>query len=279
MKTIRGGNGLGDSLYVQSIARHLVKKGERLEVCTSWPDVFRPLGNSVITGPFRRDRVDIVAHYVSRKPIRDTTQFEDCCISAGISDPVELLIDWEPINREPFRGIDKPVILVGLPRFPMNRKDGFGMELLPNCSVIQRAIDQLKGRAYLVQVGSGEPLHRFSGLDLDLANKTTVCDLLDLAHATDGFLGYCSFLIPLAESFAKPLLCVWSNAGLKSTTNFIRTVKPGKLLHRITSRYVMDNCSESELEIAVDALLEQARNKTEICGQDGCASGEWAGVA
>lgn len=260
MKTIRGGNGLGDSLYVQSVARHLIKQGDKLEVCTSWPDVFRPL--DVTIAKFRRARVDIVAHYVQRKQIRETTQFEDCCIQAGISEPVELRLDWQPVKD--LVQSRKPVIVIGLPRLPMGRKDGYGRDLLPDCAVIQRTIDVLKGKAFLVQVGSGEPLYKFSGLDLDLANKTTVCDLLDIAYGADGFLGYCSFLIPLAESFDKPLLTVWSSTGLKSSVNFIRTVKPHKLLHKSTSRFVMDNCADSELVVAADELLEQAGNQKEI---------------
>ena len=276
MKTIRGGNGLGDALYVQSIARHLVKKGQRLEVCTSWPDVFKPLGDDVVIAPFRRPGVDIVAHYVKRKQERGTTQFEDCCISAGIDEPVELRLDWAPEKQYSFK---KPLVLVALPRHPMNRKDGFGDELMPDCSVIQRAIDKMKGRACLVQVGVGEPLHRFTGLDLDLANKTTVSDLLDIASAADGFLGYCSFFIPMAESFAKPLLCVWSSRGLRSSTMFIRTARPVKLLHRETSQYVMDDCSQECLTAAVNEFLEQIANGGKIYREVGGDSRERAGIA
>lgn len=260
MKTIRGGNGLGDSLYVQAIARHLVRKGERLQVCTSWPDVFSQL--DVETIPFRRNGVDIVAHYVQGKQNRDTTQFEDCCLKAKITEPVELKLDWEPVGK--VLGFEKPLILVALPRQPMDRKDGYGNELLPNCEVIQRAIDQLKVRATLVQVGAGKPKHELHGFDLDLSNKTTVCDLLDMASVADGFLGYCSFFIPLAESFGKPLLSVWSSRGLRSEHLFIRLVRPKKLLHLQSSKYVMDDCQDHELTAAVNEFLEQAGNQGKI---------------
>ena len=42
MKTIRGGRGLGDALYVQGVVRHLVGLGQRLAVRSDWPEVFRP---------------------------------------------------------------------------------------------------------------------------------------------------------------------------------------------------------------------------------------------
>ena len=82
------------------------------------------------------------------------------------------------------------------------------------------AIDALKGMAFLIQIGSGEPLFRFTGIDLDLTDQTSVCDVLDLASVADALLGYCSFFVPLAESFRKPALLVWSRAGLKSPQEF-----------------------------------------------------------
>lgn len=271
MKTIRGGNGLGDALYVQSIARHIIKQGQQLEVCTSWPDVFSQL--PVKTGSFRRVRVDIVAHYVQRKQTRGTTQFEDCCIKAGIEGPVELKLDWQPAK---IWGFNKPIVLVALPRQPMDRKDGFGDDLLPDCSVIQRVIDQIKGQVFLVQVGKGRPVHRFTGLDLDLANATDINGLLDIASQADGFLGYCSFFIPLAESFDKPLLAVWSSRGLKSSNMFIRTVKPEKLLHKSTSRFVMDN---GPIEPEVNEFLKQIGSCKAVFRENSGLGGERAGIA
>lgn len=264
MKTIRGGNGLGDALYVQAIARHLLAKGERLEVCTSWPDVFSQL--DVQTGAFRRHKVDIVAHYVQRKEDKNSTQFQDCCLSAKLTEPVELRLDWKPSKKWEF---DKPAIIVGLPRQPMNRKDGYGRELLPDCNRIQQAIDRLKGKATIIQVGAGEPLFRFSGIDLDLADKTTISELLDIASQVDGFLGYCSFIIPLAESFDKPLLCIWSTAIKRSEHRFIRLVQPQKLLHKESSRHVMDNCSHEELTAATNELLDAATDERALRRENG----------
>lgn len=264
MKTLRGGNGLGDAFYVQAIARHLKRKGEDIRVATSWPDVFEHL--NVPTIPFRRGNIDIVAHYINRKQIKATTQFRDCCIYARIQDKVEFKLDW-PRGK----GIksDKPVIVVSLPRLPMNRRDKFGIDLLPDCSVIQKAIDILRKHATIVQVGSGDPLHEYKHIDQDLSNKTTVEQLINVAADADGFLGYCSFIVPLAESLGKPLLTVWSNAGFRSENQFIRLVTPQKILELETSLHVPDDCSERRLCECVDQFLGQIKRRRKVQEQDG----------
>lgn len=263
--SIRSGKGLGDSLYLQGVARHLVEKGERLEVCTGWPDVFRPLADKVKISPFRRDRVDRVAHYVSRKRVSNTDQFTDCCISAGVMEKVEFRLDWQLVNPSWMEVLGRgrrPVVLVQLPRAPMDRRDGYGMELLPDCRIIQRAIDALRDRgAFIVQIGRGEPLYRFHGVDLDLANSTSVADAIDLAWLCDGVLGYCSFVAPLAECLSKPALLVWSRRGLRSSNEFIRQIVPAKIFNKPTSRALMDDCTSEELGKAVDALLDQVGSR------------------
>lgn len=250
MRRIRSGMGLGDSLYLQAVARHFVKRGESLEVCSAWPDVFRPLGDKVRIAPFSRERIQILAHYSLRKMRTDSNQFEDCCIQAGIKEPVEFRLDWQPLNHRliaQIRSPWKPILCVQLPRNPMGRTDGFGRELLPDCTVIQTLIDKLKSRYYVIQIGAGDPLHQFTGIGLNLANKTSVSDLIDVAYASDLFLGYCSFMVPLAESLNKPAIFVWSRKGLKSRQPFISRITPQKILHRTSSRWVVDDQSTDEV--------------------------------
>jgi hypothetical protein len=259
-KSIRGGMGLGDALYVQSVVRHLVEKGESLKVCTAWPDVFRQLGPKVTTAPFSR-QVQILAHYSAKKQKVGTTQFQDVCETAGIRGKVDLRLDWK-VEDEKLVGWLKetadgrPLVLVQLPRAPMGRKDGFGAELLPDCRVIEKVIARLKERrALIVQIGAGASLYGLRGIDVDLANKTTVTQMLDVASAADAFVGYCSFLIPLAESFSKPALLVWSKRGLRSNHPYIRAITPEKILHKKTSRALIDDANETQIAEAADALF------------------------
>lgn len=245
MKSIRCGRGLGDSLYLQSVVRHLLERGAlRMRVKSDWPDVFRPLGNRVEVVPFARSNVDVLAHYSVRKGMAGTTQFQDCCISAGIRERVELRLDWTVVKQgivDMVRKPGKPVLVVQLPRTPMGRTDGFGATLLPDCRAIQRLIDQAKPDHTVVQIGAGEPLFKFTGIDIDLANKTSVAETIDVASAADRFLGYVSFLVPLAESFGKPAVFVWSRRGLMDKMQYVRQITPQKVLHAPTSRWVMDD--------------------------------------
>lgn len=250
MKSIRCGRGLGDSLYLQSVVRHLLAKDPtRLRVRTDYPDVFSQLGDRVETAPFER-RADIVAHYAVRKGIEGTTQFQDCCIAAGLREPVALQLDWQTTDQalvDRVRAGGRPLLVVQLPRAPMGRTDGFGASLLPDCRAIQRVIDVARQTHTIVQIGAGRPLHRFTGIDVNLADKTTVAQLIDVAAAADRCLGYCSFLVPLAESLGKPALFVWSERGLRDGQVYVRRITPAKVLHKPTSSAVMDTASDDEL--------------------------------
>ena len=243
MKSIRCGRGFGDSLYLQAAVRHLLLTGGlRMRVASDWPDVWRPLGDRVEVIPFTR-RVDIVAHYVMGKKRLDTTQFEDVCQRAG-AEGADLRLDWAvPTPRlvDEVASGGRPVLIVQMPRTPMGRTDGFGKTLLPDCRAIQALIDRDGGASKVVQVGAGRPLFDLRGIDLDLANRTTVAETIDAVSVADRCLGYVSFLVPLAESLDKPATFVWSRRGLNDGQPFISSITPRKVLHKASSRAVIDD--------------------------------------
>ena len=262
-RSIRAGMGLGDALYLQAIVRHLVDH-QALRVCTAYPDVFRPHQGRIELAPFTRQGINILAHYTTRKSVVGTDQFEDCCITAGIHEPVDLVIDWQREEGGPAAEVQRiaagrRVVLVQLPRSPMGRKDGFGHELLPDCRVIQRLIDRVKGECLVVQVGAGAPLFKFSGIEVDLRDRTTVPQLLDVASIAAGFLGYVSFFVPLAESFKRPALLVWSKLQRRANTAFIRQITPQKILHRESSKHVVDDWTEDRIALALADFLAAVR--------------------
>lgn len=228
MRRIRCGRGLGDSLYLQAVARHI---GGNLEICSDYPDLF----NGFKVSPFSRENIDILAVYTTRKSSA-ADQFVDCCISAGITTPVDFRIEWSSTME---LATDKPIICVAMPRKPMGRDDGFGDELLPSREDYQRFIDGIDG--YKIMIGAGQKTYDIDGIDLDLCNKTSITQMMDICSSADGFMGYPSFFIPLCESLVKPGLFLWTRKGLRSSTRFIRQVTPKKLLHRRSSTFVIDD--------------------------------------
>ncbi len=268
MTRIRAGAGLGDSLYLQAIVRHLVEHGRAdLEVCTPWPDLFRPLAGKVRLAAFSKLGVPLVAHYVTRKHAHGTDQFQDMCASAGVQEPVDLRLDWQVtdpgfVSRVRDEAAGRRILLVALPRNPMDRTDGFGAELSPDWSAVQAVIDAVAAQYFVVQVGRGKALHRLERIELDLANETTVAQLVDLASVAHAFLGPPSFMVPLAESFRRPVLAVFSRRGLSSRTRFIAAVTPEKVLHRPTSGHVVDDWP-------TERIVEAARQVFNVRGDPG----------
>lgn len=258
-KVIRAGRGLGDAIYLQSVARHFVQKGHSLTIATDWPDVFTPLKDKVRFIPFTRQYIDIIAHYSARKSFKDTTQFKDCCVQAGIVEAVEFKIDWQQQNHKLINSIktDKPLIVVQLPRQPMGRVDKYGIDLLPTKEAMQYVIDQIKPHCTILQIGKGKPVYTLDGVDIDLADKTTISDLFDIASVADGFVGYCSYLIPLAESFGKKGLYVWAYKGMRSVDQYINTIRPEKILHQKNSLFVVDNWEKPKISEVIDEFLRQ----------------------
>jgi hypothetical protein len=168
-----------------------------------------------------------------------------------IREPVELKLDWIPESTLESR----PYVCVQLPRAPMGRSDGFGMDLLPDCKVIQRGIDALRERFAIVQIGAGAPLYRFRHIDIDLAGNTTVPGLLDVACGAAGFLGYVSYIVPLAESLDKPAMLVWSHKGMSRGHPYVRQITPGKILHKPSCRFVIDNWPLEQIDREFDGFL------------------------
>lgn len=259
MKRIRGGRGLGDTIYLRPIVQRLIADGEQVTVCCDHPEVF--IGTSATVVPFERQRIDILAHYTTGKQRRDTNQWDDICNSAGIHVP--LRFQWEIqspafVQRIRDQAAGRPLVLVHGGRVPMGRTDGFGMELLPAQPVFEAVLREVKATtgAFLVRIGKGADLYPLP-VDTDLNGQTTVSDLLDLASACDGVIGQCSFAIPLAEVFDKPLLAVWSHRGLEARCHYyIQTITPKKVLSKPTSTHVMDDWPAENIRQIANGFMQ-----------------------
>lgn len=255
MRRIRGGSGLGDAIYQRPIAEHFVRLGEQVVVCSAHADVFTGSGAEV--QPFRRDNIDVLAHYVAGKQIAVTNQWQDICASAKVEVP--LSFRWEVKNTAMARDFKamaagKPIILVHGGRAPMARVDGFGAELLPKRAAFDAALDALQGSCFLIEVGKGTEIYPVRA-DIDLTNRTSVHDLFDLASLADAVVGQCSFVIPLAECFDKPLLTIWAAHGMEATRHpYVRSITPQKILSKPSSKFVVDDWSTAQIQEAARAF-------------------------
>lgn len=247
MIRIRSGRGLGDALYLRPVAEHFVRLGGQVRVCCDYGDVFEDSGAYV--EPFVRSGVTHVAHYVAGKGNLNTTQWQDVCASAGVGE-IPLSFRWRIRNQalvDEIRGLanGRPIVMVNGGRHPMGRVDGFANEMLPARAAFASVLGALRD-CYVVEVGKGEKLYSLP-FDLNLCNKTMVAELLDIASIANGLVGQCSFMIPMAEAFDKPLVAVWAARGLESRELFIRRCTPSKILSKPSSRFVMDNWSHEAI--------------------------------
>lgn len=244
---IRGGAGLGDALYIRPIAEHFVRAGNRVTVCSDYPGVFTDAGVDVV--PFDRFNIDVLAHYVLGKRNPSTNQWQDICQSAGVSVP--LSFGWKVKNQALIDSIrvdaaGRRIVLVSGGRAPMARTDGFGKELLPEQAVFNLLLDELSD-CFTVRVGKGAEIYPLPA-SVDLNGATSVTDLLDLGVSCDAIVGQCSFMIPLAEVFSKPLLVAWAAHGMQANMHpYIQQITPQKVLSKPTSHFVVDDWAEKRV--------------------------------
>lgn len=246
---IRTGKGLGDTIYLRPIVEHFIRSGKRVTALVDYPEILEGTGAS--TEPFRRNSVDVVAHYVDGKSSPNTTQWFDMCASAGIKN-LSLSFHWNIKNYKLLRSIDKmangrKIILVHGGRAPYGRQDGFGNELVPTRDSFACVLNSMRN-CFRVLIGKDSQLYPLSDCaDFDLSGNTSVSDLLDLGKFCNGLVAQCSFAVPLAEVFNKPLLAVWSSVGLESVEPYIKATTPKKILSKPTSHYVLDSWDVSQI--------------------------------
>lgn len=257
---IRGGSGLGDALYLRVVAEHFVRAGHHVTALSDWPDVFE--GSGAAVERFTRENVDVLAHYASYRQDQTSTQFQDMLRSARITDPVALRFEWSIKNGGLIEGLlekaeGRPIVLVHGGREAFGRSDGLGAEMLPPPDAFGLALGGFRD-CYTVRIGKGKRLYEIP-VDWDLSDQTSVSDVLDLGKTADYVLAQCSFAVPLAECFGRPLLTIWASRGLSSRNAIISSVTPQKILTAPTSHYVVDHWDRDQIRKAVQAFRAASR--------------------
>ena len=68
-------------------------------------------------------------------------------------------------------------------------------------------------------------------------------------------------MIPMAEVFDRPLLVLWARRGLACSNEYINRITPQKILHKPTSRFVIDDAGEGEIREAARGFLDALRSR------------------
>lgn len=231
MKQLNASKGLGDALYLRAIVLHLLGKGEKLEVFTGWPDIFSDL--PVTVKPYSAATGDEDWHHA--KPclhcriVTDMDSFSMACQQAGISEPVELRVDWKVRNPAIVARVKREAgarkILVYQ---PLKKAVNQNQELArPQQDAFLNALD---ARADYFRVKLGHPnLDNAGACELDLFGKTSVTDAIDIATAADLFFGEPCYLFILAQALKKPSVVMFSGRGADSGRHRITNFSPARL--------------------------------------------------
>lgn len=255
---MRGGSGLGDSVYLRPIAEHFVRAGKSITVRSNYPDIF--IDSGATTEPFAKfPAVDIIAHYHQGRRKQDSTQYADMLKCAGITEDVPLRFDWPIKNHALIAGLQeraagRKIVIVHGGRAPFGRVDGVGLELLPKRESFEAVLGMFAD-CFTVRIGKGKQIYALPASE-DLSDKTSVADLLDIVATCDAVVTMCGYPIPMAECMNKPVLAVWAERGLRSVRPIIPSITPSKILSKATSRYVIDQWGVSQTQDVIRSFRQ-----------------------
>lgn len=261
MKRLRGGSGLGDSVYLRPIVDHLIAQGERIAVMSFYPDVFIGSGATVL--PFGKERIDVLAHYAGGRMDQASTQYADMLRSARLPIDLPLRFKWTVRNQGLIADLLReaagdPIVLVHGGRAPFGRSDGYGKEMLPVREAFEAVLGVLAD-CFTVRIGKGEQFYSLPA-ELDWNNRTSVSDLLDMVSICDAVVTQCGFPVPMAECFDKPLLGIWSTRGLASPDAIIASITPAKILSKPSSCFVRDDWGAQRIQAGTRAFRDAWRS-------------------
>ena len=232
--------GLGDAIYLRAIVLHHL--GQPQTVFTMWEDVFSnmrdvkvmPLSDVALEHDYNL-RYAFYCLHCNMPELKNLSQFEMMCRQGGITESVELKIDWGVRNEALVKSVrdaaaGRPIMLVQVPKRPGNIEQKL---IRPNTAAFVSAVRE-RDRFFRVIVGNRHFCDDIEECprELDLLDKTSVTDILDLATAADTFLSDPCYLVVLAQAIGKPFECMFSADGLRSNYPKISGVTPERLFHR-----------------------------------------------
>lgn len=238
MINLNGSKGLGDALYVRAVARHLVNRNKDVTVFTRWPVVFDGMPLTIRPLEARNDAEDLrhviyCSHCRVNEP-QSLNFFTLACKQAGIVEQVELYIDWQVKSRKLVDTIrDKArgrrVFVYQSPKRANSAEEA---SLRPHRSAFNSFVAN-HGDCFRVKLGHSSSVDIDASVpcDLDLFDKTTVQEALDVCASADLLFSDPSFVTVMGEAMGKRFTAMLSRRAAESPSLRARSATPERLFH------------------------------------------------
>lgn len=203
--------GLGDAVYSYSVVKYLLKKHHDITVLTKYPIVFSNL--PVKTETIFDKRYDLFLKYTDKRH-KSTTQFEDICESAGITERIPFRLDWKINFSSEFKEnyfdyiskSGKKICVIKEPCAAHMDKLSNSFRMAPASQKVQDFINRNRNDFFFVSVGLNDKYQqRLENINLDLNDKISLSDFITLVKYSDAVATQIGHLVPLAQAFNKKL--------------------------------------------------------------------------
>lgn len=230
---IKGPSGFGDAIYLNPIA-HALSKEHDLVVQTKYPELFRDIDCKTVLESSHRDKY---CTYINNK-MGKNSQFNDMVANAGLSNiELKLHLDLKPSkNIVDLVQRKKPYAVAVNPYREHIITD---CRLMPEQKQYSKMVYEYVGLDIgLIVVGKSPQNLMFNGISL--LDNTTQDDLLYIIKNAEKTIGQVGYIIPASEVFDVPCLAVFAIGYKHSTKEFVKTIKPHKVITKSTTKTVYE---------------------------------------
>ena len=234
---LNASKGLGDAIHLRAIVLHLLGRDE-ITVFTSWPDLFDDVAVTVrpLAAITDEEVLRSAAYPFKLNVPRGMSQFEMCCVQAGIDEPVALRLNRAVRNVALVAGIrskaaGRPVLVYQPPKLACSAEQ---RQIQPSPQAFR---DFVASKADHFRVRVGDPRYVEVGFEseceLDLCGRTSVSDVLDVGTAADLFFSEPSYLTIMAEALERPYVCMFTRRAQHSQSRRIRNLTPERIFVKL----------------------------------------------
>lgn len=232
---IRASNGLGDAVHLRAVVLHLLARGERVKVFTSFPVVFDDLPIE-IDGLMDGDEFEGLRHFRHKLGAEgsEIDNFTGCCRSAGMMGPIDLQAEWKVRNPALLNTIidaakGKSIFVYQPRKIAKNQPQ----QLLRPARKTYNAFIADHHDHFRIKLGQPPYCEddRDAPCEMDLFGKTSIKDAFDIATIGDLFFGESCFVPMVGEAMDKRYAIMFTRRALNSDDR-VRYMTPARLFHK-----------------------------------------------